>query len=438
MGRALGTVIVAGWLLVGLWGWLELGPTWFGAMRPAPDRINDFYQDWASARNYHEGWPIYSPHSWSVPHYLGLESNPIESIEYNAHPPTAVLLALPVGKLSYPDATLRWNILSLTGFALGFWIVAVQMALPGRALVPLVALLVFCHPVYGNIYQGQLTLILVMLVAAAWAQDRNGRTGAAGCLIGFAAAVKLFPAYLALYYGARLRIRPLLAVVGSFFAICTFTAIVLGADAFVDYFGRVLPYQDKFRSFAYNLSLAGFWYKLFDPSAETGRVQALWQCPLLAKGATLISDFVVTAIIVNRVRQAQTPEARDTAFALVVTGMLLVSPVTWDFSLPLLMIPIAVIVRGDIHSPVRLIALFGIVLAMSVPQESLMALVGHPRGIASPAYMLAVPSVKFYALIALLTLLLSGGKPVCAPAIPKAASVDGGSSSLPEASLGSC
>jgi hypothetical protein len=25
-------------------------------------------------------------------------------------------------------------------------------------------LLAFCHPVYGNIYQGQLTLILVLLV----------------------------------------------------------------------------------------------------------------------------------------------------------------------------------------------------------------------------------------------------------------------------------
>jgi hypothetical protein len=429
-GRTLGGIVVAGWLLVGLWGWLELGPIWLVAMRPAPDRVNDFYQDWASARNYHEGLPIYSPHSSSVPRYLGLKSNPVESIEYNAHPPMAVLVALPLGKLPYPDATLVWNVVSLTAFALGVWIVAAELALPWRTLVPLLALVVFCHPIYGNIYQGQLTLILVMLVAAAWAQDRNGRSCAAGCLIGAAAAVKLFPAYLALYYAARLRLRPLLAVLGSFFALSALAALVLGTDAWGDYIGIVLPYQGKFRSFGYNMALAGFWHKLFDPSSETGLVEPLWLCPALAAWGTLVSDLVVTALIVNVVRQARTREERDRAFALVVTGMLLVSPVTWDFSLPLLMVPIAVIARRAGNSPVIMSALVTVLLAIWVPQSTLMALVGHPNGLASPAYMLAAPSVKFYALLGVLALLLrSGGNQSGAQADRDAAKVAGGSPS---------
>ncbi len=48
-GHDLAGIVVAGWLLVALCGWLKLGPTWLAAMRPAPARVNDFYQDWASA-----------------------------------------------------------------------------------------------------------------------------------------------------------------------------------------------------------------------------------------------------------------------------------------------------------------------------------------------------------------------------------------------------
>jgi len=428
--QSLGGIVVAGWLLLGLWGWLELGPIWLGAMRPAPDRVNDFYQDWASARNYHERLPIYSPHAVSVPRYLGLKSNPVESIEYNAHPPMAVLLALPLGKMPYPDATLVWNVVSVAAFALGVWIVVAELALPWRTLVPFLALVVFCHPIYGNIYQGQLTLILVMLVAAAWAQDRNGRSCVAGCLIGAAAAVKLFPAYLALYYAARWRLRPLLAVMGSFLALSALTALILGTDALGDYIGIVLPYQGKFRSFGYNMSLAGFWHKLFDPSSETGLVEPLWPCPALAAWGTLVSDLVVTALVVSVVRQARSREERDRAFALVMTGMLLVSPVTWDFSLPLLLVPIAVIARGARHSRVIMSLLVAILLTIWVPQSTLMVLAGHPRGLASPAYMLAAPSVKFYALLGVLALLLrSGGNRSGAQDIRDAATVDGGCAS---------
>ncbi|MGO9467712.1 MAG: glycosyltransferase family 87 protein [Isosphaeraceae bacterium] len=413
-GHDLAGIVVAGWLLVALCGWLKLGPTWLAAMRPAPARVNDFYQDWASARNFHEGLPIYSPHSVSIPRYLGLKSDPNESIEYNAHPPVAVLLALPLGKLTYPDATLVWNFVSLAALALAFCVVAAELALPWRTLVLLLASVVYCHPIYGNIYLGQLNLILVLFVTAAWAQERNGRSCAAACLIGGAAAVKIFPAYLILYYAARWRFRPLFAVVGSFLALCALAALVLGTDAVGDYVGIVLPYQGKFRSCGYNISLAGFWHKLFDPAFESSRVQPLWRCPRLAAWGTIVSDLVVTSVIVSIVRRAQTPEERDRAFALVVTGMLLVSPVAWDVSLPLLIVPIAVIARGAGHSLVIISALLSIVLVIGVPQESLTALVGHPRGLASPAYMLAAPSVKFYALLGVLTLLLRrGGSRIC-------------------------
>src|SRR5271156_4339864 len=76
------------WLILCVWNWSILGPTWAAAMRPKPDHVIDFYQEWASAHNYWSGLPIYTPHSTTIPRYLGLVANPIPAIEYNIHPPT--------------------------------------------------------------------------------------------------------------------------------------------------------------------------------------------------------------------------------------------------------------------------------------------------------------------------------------------------------------
>src|SRR5207302_497936 len=135
---------------------------------------------------------------------------------------------------------------------------------------------------------GQLTLVLVLLVTATWALDRSGWSAAAGLLLGTAAAIKLFPAYLAVYFAARRRTRALLATAVSFLALTLATALVLGPDTFRDYLRVVLPLQARFRSLSYNLSIAGFWHKLFDPRAEVPVFPTSWTSPALALWGTLL------------------------------------------------------------------------------------------------------------------------------------------------------
>jgi alpha-1,2-mannosyltransferase len=381
---------------------------WIRAMRPAPDRIIDLYQDWGSARNYWGGLPVYSPHSASIPRHLGLSSNSMSSIEYNAHPPTSVLLALPLARLDYPDAALVWNVISLVALAASLWIVAAELALPWTMLPPTLALLAFCHPVYGNLYLGQLTPILVLFVTATWVLERSGRSNRAGLLLGAAAAIKLFPAYLAVYYLARGRLRPLLCATFSFLALTVVTALVLGLDTYYDYVRVVLPEQAKFRSFGYNISIAGFWHKLFNPVAGTGAVDPLWPSPALARWGTLLSDLAITTIAATLTSRARTLARRDLAFATTVTAMLLVSPVTWDFSLPLLLVPIAVIARGAGTSRLRWMpAALVLILAIDwIPQNVLteLAQAGRSFSVLSWTFMLGAPALKFYALLAIFTL----------------------------------
>src|SRR5262249_27328923 len=153
--------------------------------------------------------------------------------------------------------------------------------------------------------------VLLGLVTAAWALDRSGRSGAAGLLVGVAAAIKLFPAYLGLYFVARRRWRALLAAAASFAALTLATGAVLGRQAYDDYLHIVLPYMRVFPTLGYNFSVAGFWHKLFDPAGEGGIVIPLWTSPALARYGTLLSDLIVTAILVRLASRAKTPAGRD-------------------------------------------------------------------------------------------------------------------------------
>jgi len=398
-------LIVALSLSLGCWGWFSFGPTWVAAMRPAPDQIIDYYQDWGSARNYRVGLPVYTSHSTSIPRHLGLRSNPMKSIEYNVHPPTSVLLALPLGRLDYPDAVLVWNAISLAAFLISLVIVAAVLPVPRTLSLPALALLPFCHPLYLNFYHGQINLVLVLLVTAIWVLERSGRSGIAGLILGAAAAIKLFPAFLAIYYVARGRLRPLMFAALSFLALTFATALVLGPDAFHDYVTVVLPWNKDFRILGYNISIAGLWHKLFHP-IQGEMIEPLWPSLAVARWGTLLSNLAITLIVATVVHRARTLTERDLAFATTVTAMLLVSPVTWDHSLLLLLVPIAVIARSAEKS--RWIpAALPLILAIDwIPENTLreLAKAGRSFTVIPWTFMLGAPSLKFYALLGIFAL----------------------------------
>src|SRR5262249_28508232 len=153
--------------------------------------------------------------------------------------------------------------------------------------------------------------LLVWLVTASWALDRSGRSAAVGTLIGLAAAIKLFPAYLLVYFAARRRGRALIAFAASFAVLNFATIAVLGWEPYQDYVRIVLPTQEKFRSYGFNMALSGFWYKLFDPFGEPGRIIPLWPSPAIARSGTVLSDLAVTVLVVLLALRAKTTAGRD-------------------------------------------------------------------------------------------------------------------------------
>ena len=283
-----------------------------------------------------------------MPLYLGRPQADWErDIAYNAHPPTSVLLALPVTGLDLPDAVLAWNLVTLAALLASLAIVATGLPELKDLFLPVGVLLPFCLPIYGNFQQGQLTFILVLLVTSAWALDRSGRPGAAGLMIGAAASIKLFPAYLVVYFAARGRWRAVFGAAAAFAALNLAAAAVLGREACADYVRIVLPSMEKFQSYGFNLSFSGFLHKLFDPASERGWIAPLWYSPAAARYGALLSGLLATALVIWASRRAGTRDQRDLAFAIAATAMLLVSPITWDYSLPLLLLPFAILTKAS-------------------------------------------------------------------------------------------
>jgi hypothetical protein len=342
------------WPAARRWLWVTLavvvcvmqGPSFIRDLRPPLDRGLDFFQDWASARNLLEGLPIYTRHEVSARRYMGIEVDPTDPffVPVNAHPPTSVLLPLPLAWLDYPDAFLAWDLLSLAALGVSLWLVGRELGVRFSAwsVFPAVTLLLICFPFRLHVEQGQLSIVLLVLIVGAWVAYRRGWPVWAGALLAAATAIKLFPGFLFLYFLLRRQWRVLIGGAVSFLLLAALTAALLGPDIYTTYLRDVLPQVGDYRSGWGNVSLPGIWFKLFDPLTERMQVEPLWRGPVLARVGALASCALLVAILARVTLRVRSRADDDRAFGLAVTAMLLVSPLTWEHYLPLLLIPLAV------------------------------------------------------------------------------------------------
>jgi hypothetical protein len=316
--------------------------------RPAPDSriyIRDFYQEWASARNLLNGQPVYQKHEESLRRYLGFRRNPADPffIEYNAHPPTSVLLGVPLAGLDYPEAFLVWDLISLGLFGVSVWLVVRQLHLRITLwnLAVAVPVLLLCNPFVQNFNQGQLNIVLLLLLTGAWSLDRSGRPGWAGVLVGAATAIKLFPGFLLLYFAARGRWRAVLTGVLSLAALTGLTLGIVGLETYQEYWHVVLPHVARCRDWWLNASVPGFWSKLFEAPSEHS--VPLVDSPALFLAASALCCVPLCLVLLAAIRRARTRDEHDLVFSLALVTMLLVAPITWDHYLVLLLVPLALL-----------------------------------------------------------------------------------------------
>jgi hypothetical protein len=321
--------------------------------RPAHEHLGDFFQEWGSARNWQTGLPIYTHHRDSLPIHLDINTKNLQLyLEYNAHPPTSVLLTLPFGQLSYENAIYTWHAISFLCFLLAFGLFVNELKIPLSGwyywLLPTCAFLLLFDPWRQQFSQGQLNGILLLLFIIAWKAIRQNNQLSqvhrseqssvrheriAGVCLGIAATIKIFPAFLLLFLFLKKRYHGVFAGVLTIISLTALTMVILGWSTYRDYISMVLPALKEFRCSWVNHSLVGFWHRLFVGS-ESEAVIPFFHSRLLAWSLTIGSAFAIVGIVSRAVISSDI----NRGYWLFITTMLLLGPLTWSHSI-LLLIP---------------------------------------------------------------------------------------------------
>lgn len=388
------------------------GPYFAAAMRPKPATYLDFSQEWLSARNFWSGRPAYLPQRKALDIHT---HDPTQTVflDWNGHPPFTSLVALPLGLLPYQDAHMVWNILGLGMFATGCGLLIYHMDIslnPQRILCSLALLLCF-YPFLSTLQQGQLTFLLFFLLTLASLATQNDRPLLAGVLVGLAAALKLFPGLLAVYFLVRGRCWALFACVGTFLAANGFSALVFGVEAYRTYITEVIPALQHFTSDWYNHSLHGFIAKLFAPSKQSDVIPLFYspKLSLLLRGVCFL--FVLIGLIIPTWKSRSEPDD-GRVWGAWMAGMVLLAPVAWDHYFLLLTFSFFVLLIHLQPGPTRIAWLTSLSLMWIPPlwiycvmrgRESLVELMrgGDPSLIPplTPGEGLFFVSLPFYALV---------------------------------------
>ncbi|HQR80107.1 MAG TPA: glycosyltransferase 87 family protein [Actinomycetota bacterium] len=246
------------------------------------------------------------------------------------YPPFAILFLTPMAALSQVGAQVIWTSLTLLA-VIGYALICVNNFAAERFHTPTVyaitvAFALAMEPTESGISFGQINIVLAMFLAL----DLSHRTGRIpqGVLTGLAAAVKLTPLLLVVYFLATRRIRPALWTAGSFLACTAVAAIVFPNASRVYWSGTFLESDRVGVAYISNQSINGLLQRLL---GETGTSQLAW----------LVLAAAVTALtmLIGHHLHDDFPHLTD---ALALAAILLVSPISWTahwiLILPLLLV----------------------------------------------------------------------------------------------------
>jgi hypothetical protein len=202
------------------------------------------------------------------------------------------------------------------------------------------------QPLVESLALGQANVLLLLLVTLAWWGARTGHPWVAAASVAVCPFVKVQYALIlpALWWMKQPRI---LRGALLFIAIgVTVSLAVLGPAHHTAYIRYLLNPPDYLRTWTANLSPGAIFHRLLSPHGEAR---------LLADGLTLAVDAILVVIVARAIPRGVRPDSPvfDWAWALVVTAIPLVSPLTEEHHLTVLLLPLALLLLARWDMPLR-------------------------------------------------------------------------------------
>jgi Glycosyltransferase family 87 len=289
-----------------------------------PDEQRDFSAFLESARALRQGLdPYHDPATGRV---------------LNTNPPAFLLATLPLTLMPEAAAFGVWTTAAILGLLLSLVITANALKLPFKHLLIVAAGL---QGVSASLRFGQVTLLLMPLMALAWRADREKRVVSAAGWLAVLIYLKPFVGVFGLYVLWRREWRAFGTMVATYAALFGI-GLLAGPGVTVSWLSTLGELGEK-TTHVVNASWPALVSRVFtvDLSQPTPAYTPWFVKPSLAVGFSIAGVLAIGAVSAWAIHRGRN---RDTQWAILGTAMLLISPLGWMYYIPLLIPPLAAVI----------------------------------------------------------------------------------------------
>jgi hypothetical protein len=263
------------------------------------------------------------------------------------YPPLFYALMLPWTVMGFRPAAVAWFFLSQACVFGALALCFRRFELPSPIGIAATLFVAFSYqPLVENLALGQINPMLLLLVTLAWWGARAGRPWVAAVSVALCPFVKVQYALLlpALWWTGQRRIlgRALLLIAAGL----VFGLVALGPAHHAEYLRCLAASADSLRTWTANLSPGATLHRLLSPHGEAR---------LVADGLTVVADTLLVVLFARAIPRGAPPAspAFDWAWGLAVTAIPLLSPLTEEHHLVVLLFPLTLVLmaKGETSFP---------------------------------------------------------------------------------------
>jgi hypothetical protein len=283
---------------------------------------------------------------YAAKHILNHESIYSDELYINNHPPATAIILVPLSFFPYKVAGIIWTLLSIVLYLYTGWLVIneLNLHLPIEYIFVVIGFGLCWHPFLIHIGQGQWSILIGFCLAVCWISLRHDRNILAGVVLGLACLIKLFPGLLLLYMLFTKRLKAMVTTLLVIIFGTIITGIIVNPKDIIYYFTTVISYDTNMYSITpTNYSASGILSKFFSNSYGNW-VTPIFISPIPIHWLTLIVDIILIFYLLIILRRHQNNQNyKDIIFSLFIISMLFISPVSWQHSLTVLILPVFII-----------------------------------------------------------------------------------------------
>jgi hypothetical protein len=359
--------------------------------------ITDFPNYYMSARLVHDGYDTSRMYEWSwierEKDHRALEIRVLGMVPIT---PFSTLVMVPLASLKPLAAKQVWIVLNLAFLIPIGWLLRSMTGLSYQRIALILGLSI---PLHRNLLFGQFYVLLLLLIAAAcWAYLR-GLRALAGVLVGIAAACKVFPVLLFVFFLQRRDWRALTSGMVTGLVATVISVAVFGWNVHRTYLHEILPWAmhgGGLQPYSVSASITGVLHYLF--LSEPQWNSHPWHYSPLSYAVLMPSLQMLAlapAILLIR-RRGSTPDRILLEWAALLTAALTTSTLAASYNFVLMVFPICVLAAPLLRRRRYgwLVALLVVYLGIGSPMPS-------PNTRMGPTVLLYVPR-----LLLMFTLLL--------------------------------